>query len=787
MLIFQEFHPPLKTGGIAMLKNFKISKKLLVGFVTILIITTFLGAFGLYELSLVKNETNKITTNWLPAVYAISDMNTNTSDFRIQEYRHILTYTDNGMDEVERDMKSLLSTFNKHKVFYETTISQDEERRLWESMNKNWDNYLLEHEKLMKVSRKNLTDSARKMMSESKKLFDDASSDLIKLVELNNRGGQDATISVNSVFSSAFVYISVIILICIAIGILIATFTARLISSGIIKIKKAAQEIAEGDFSGKLSIDSEDEIGELAKSFQQMKQALGLLIEDTNMLVDNAVQGKLTVRADTSRHYGEYKKIIKGVNSTLDSVVNPLNVAAKYIDQISKGNIPAKIEETYFGDFNFIKTNLNQCIDAINLLIEDTNMLSVAAIEGKLGARANAQKHTGDYRKIVEGVNNTLDAVVGPLNVAADYVAKISIGEIPPVITQHYNGEFNQIKNNLNLLIGALSQIIEKAKLVAKGDLTIVMSKRSDKDELIQALIEMVDAIAYVVAQVQNAADNVASGSVEMSATTEQLTQGASEQASAAEEVSSSMDQMVANINQNSDNAQQTERIALKAATDIQQSSKAVEQTVVSMKNIADKISVVSEIANKIDLLAINAAIEAARAGEHGKGFAVVAGEVRKLAERSQTAAIQINEMSKSSVVIAEKSGILLAELVPDIQKTARLVQEIAASSIEQNSGASQVNNAIQQLNQVTQQNAASAEELSTNAEELSSMAESLKETISFFKTNQQKDQESKQNRPSSFKKTSKIAHINLSNEKNRGVKLNLDQRKPRENDYESF
>jgi len=772
-----------------MLKNFKISKKLLVGFATILIITTFLGIFGLYELSLVKNETNKITTNWLPAVYAISDMNTNSSDFRIQEYRHILTYTDEGMDEVERDMKSLLATFNKHKAFYETTISLDEERRLWESMNKNWDNYLLEHEKLMKVSRKNLTDSARKMITESRKLFDDASSDLIKLVQMNNKGGEDATLSVNSVFSSAFVYITVIILISIIIGIFIAIFTARLISSGVVKIKQAAQEIADGDFSGKLTIDSEDEIGELAKSFSQMKSALGLLIEDTNMLVDNAVQGKLAVRADTSRHKGEYKKIIKGVNSTLDSVVNPLNVAAKYIDQISKGNMPAKIEETYYGDFNQIKTNLNQCIEAINLLIEDANMLSAAAVEGKLTTRANAQKHKGDYRKIVEGVNNTLDAVVDPLNVAAEYIAKISIGEIPPIITQHYNGEFNLIKNNLNLLIKALTQIIEKAKLVAKGDLTIEMNKRSDKDELIQALIEMVNAIAYVVSEVQNAADNVAAGSMQMSATTEQLTQGASEQASAAEEVSSLMDEMVANINQNSDNAQQTERIAIKAANDIQQSSKAVEQTVVSMKNIADKISVVSEIANKIDLLAINAAIEAARAGEHGKGFAVVAGEVRKLAERSQAAAIQINEMSKSSVVIAEKSGILLSELVPDIQKTARLVQEIAASGIEQNSGASQVNNAIQQLNQVTQQNAASAEELSTSTEELSGMAESLKETISFFKTNVEKNEgfrESKHQTPN-FKKKPTIAHINLAQNKPKGIKLNMDQKKTNESDYESF
>jgi len=547
------------------------------------------------------------------------------------------------------------------------------------------------------------------------------------------------------------------------------------------------ERISKGEIPNKITDSYNGDFNLIKNNLNQCIDAVNLLISDAAMLAKAAVDGKLATRADSSKHWGDFKRIVEGVNSTLDSVIEPLNVAANYVDRISKGDIPSKITASYNGDFNQIKNNLNQCIDAVNLLVSDANMLSKAAVDGKLATRADATKHWGDFKKIVEGVNDTLDAVIGPLNVAAEYVAKISIGELPPVITQHYNGDFNNIKKNLNILIEALSQIIEKAKLVAKGDLTVELSKRSEKDELIQALIEMVRAIAYVVTEVQNAADNVAQGSMEMSSTTEQMTQGASEQASASEEVSSSMDEMVANINQNSDNALQTERIALKAAKDIQQSSKAVEQTAASMKNIADKITVVSEIASKIDLLAINAAIEAARAGEHGKGFAVVAGEVRKLAERSQLAAVQINEVSKSSVIIAEKSGELLADLVPDIQKTAKLVQEIAASSVEQNTGAAQVNNAIQQLNQVTQQNAASAEELSTSSEELSGMAEQLKEAISFFKTNQEKNQTYKTGKQTNIRKNTKISHINLNTEKLKGVKLNLEQKKGDENEYESF
>jgi methyl-accepting chemotaxis protein len=194
------------------------------------------------------------------------------------------------------------------------------------------------------------------------------------------------------------------------------------------------------------------------------------------------------------------------------------------------------------------------------------------------------------------------------------------------------------------------------------------------------------------------------------------------------------MEQMAANIQQNTDNAQQTEKIALQASEDIREGNQAVNQTVESMKTIAEKITIIGEIARQTNLLALNAAVEAARAGEHGKGFAVVAAEVRKLAERSQIAANEIDGLSKTSVAIAEKSGKLLEQIVPNIQKTSRLVQEITASSIEQNTGADQVNSAVQQLSQVIQQNAAASEEMASSSEELSSQAEQLQEAISFFK-----------------------------------------------------
>ena len=281
-----------------------------------------------------------------------------------------------------------------------------------------------------------------------------------------------------------------------------------------------------------------------------------------------------------------------------------------------------------------------------------------------------------------------------------------------------------------------LSEAVAVSNKIADGDLNVAIEVNSQDEtgQLLTAMTNMVERLKQVVSDVKNAADNVASGSQQLSSGAEQMSQGTTEQAASAEEASSSVEEMNATIRQNADNASQTEKIALKSSSDAQESGKAVSETVGAMKEIAAKISIIEEIARQTNLLALNAAIEAARAGEHGKGFAVVASEVRKLAERSQTAAGEISHLSASSVEVAEKAGQMLAKLVPDIQKTAELVQEISAASKEQTSGADQINSAIQQLNQVIQQNAGAAEEMSSTAEELSSQAEQLQGTISFFK-----------------------------------------------------
>lgn len=284
-----------------------------------------------------------------------------------------------------------------------------------------------------------------------------------------------------------------------------------------------------------------------------------------------------------------------------------------------------------------------------------------------------------------------------------------------------------------------IEEAIELTRQLAQGNLAarIETRYRDEIGELAGSLEIMVQKLNEIMGQVRAASDNIASASDQISGTAQQMSSGANQQASAAEEVSSSMEQMAANIQQNTDNARQTESIAVLSAGGVEESSKTSELAVIAMKEIAEKITIIGEISRQTNILALNAAVEAARAGEFGRGFAVVAAEVRKLAERSQAAASEIDQLSKDGVNVSVEAGEKLRAIVPEIQKTTHLVQEITAASIEQNSGAGQVNSAIQQLNDITQQNAAASEEMATSSEELASQAEQLLEMISYFKLNE--------------------------------------------------
>ncbi len=360
----------------------------------------------------------------------------------------------------------------------------------------------------------------------------------------------------------------------------------------------------------------------------------------------------------------------------------------------------------------------------------ETKFSNVVSLDQKMrNARANLSANN-----IVE-IENIIDPIIDQLEIDGDAAVqsgqiKILIAIIIAVVVSFFSSYF-LIKN----ITGSMSSISKVVTKVSSGNLNVTIDADRDDEtgQLLRHIKEMVDKLRDIVSTVVDSSNNIANASMELSKSSQLMSDGASEQASSAEEVSSSMEEMAANIDQNTANSKQTEQIAIGGANNIIESNHLVSKTLDSMKSITQRISIIGEISRQTNLLALNAAVEAARAGEYGKGFAVVAAEIRRLAERSQTAASEIDEESLLGVETAQASGDMLSSIVPEIQKTADLVKDITSASIEQNNGADQINSAVQNLNQIVQQNAAVAEEMAANSQELYSQAELLLQAISFF------------------------------------------------------
>ena len=323
--------------------------------------------------------------------------------------------------------------------------------------------------------------------------------------------------------------------------------------------------------------------------------------------------------------------------------------------------------------------------------------------------------------------------IARPLSEAVSAADRLSQGDTSIRFGVVHKDETGKLLTAMQRVVESMTQMAGAAASIAGGDLNVSITPRSDKDTLGKALADMAGKLRGIIAEVREGAGSLAMASSQVSAASQSLSQGTSEQAASVEEMSASLEQMSVAILKSSDSSRQMEQMATKSASDAGESGKAVGETVRAMRSIAERISIVEEIAYRTNLLALNAAIEAARAGDHGRGFAVVASEVRKLAERSQEAAKEIRGFAASSIEVAERSGKLLADLVPVSEATASLVREVAISSNEQSTSVSSIGKVVGHVDQVTQRNASAAEELASTAEELASQAEALDQLMRFF------------------------------------------------------
>jgi methyl-accepting chemotaxis protein len=466
--------------------------------------------------------------------------------------------------------------------------------------------------------------------------------------------------------------------------------------------------ISRGEIPPRITQEQRGEFNTLKENLNLCIDAVNLLVTDVHGLARAGVEGRLSTRADAARHQGDFRKVVEGVNQTLDAVTGPLGEAAGYIDQISKGRIPPKITASYAGDFNSIKENLNRCIEAVNRLVLDAGTLAAAGVEGRLSTRADAARHEGDFRKVVEGVNQTLDAVTLPVQEAAQALEKLAQRDLRARVAGRFQGDHARIKDAVNGTAQALHDALR---------------------------------------QVAGAVDQVSSAATQIAASSQAVASGASEQAASLQETTSQLESVGAMTKQAADNAQLANTLAQAArgAADEGAASVGLMQGVMgkiraSAEGTSQIIRDINDIAFQTNLLALNAAVEAARAGEAGRGFAVVAEEVRSLALRSKEAAQKTEALIKESVHQAGEGEVTsrqvagkLGEIVSGISKVSDVVSEIATAAREQAAGIRQVSQAVEEMDKVTQQNAASAEQSSSAASELSGQSEELASMVGAF------------------------------------------------------
>jgi methyl-accepting chemotaxis protein len=776
--------------------NIRIGPKLVIGFLIVACITLAIGVTGIYNIKKINELDNQLyekMTVPLGDLVVIAEsyhkISGNVRDVINAENEPQVQSFESNIEQSSNEINEKLDSF-------EATIMTEDESILVDNIRKYMGQYDAVIAEIIQLKRAGNLDRALNLeRGEVTRIKYDLETNLGRLIDLKVELAQKVALDNDAQGRSATMLSIAIIAIGVIISILLGVFISSSIKKPLDKLRLVADKLAIGDINVYLDEPTKDEIGDLTRSFGLMadnvikqaeiaerivqgdlsidvvpsseKDLLGKslrsvvatlrgLVDETKMLTVAAANGELDTRGNADAFEGGFKDIIDGINTTLDGITKPLSISLEAINKLAMGEEIDALENRFEGQYSILIDNINMVRNSIRTLTLETVKLTEAAAEGQLSYRADTSKLIGGYGMIVNGINRALDSVIAPIQEASGVLQEMAKGNLNVRMEGDYKGDNAELKEAINStiegLLGYINEISNALVEIGEGNLDIIISDDFEGNfvEIRDSLVNIIESLNEMMGEINEAANQVATGSVQVSDGSQALSQGSTEQASSLEELTASIHEIAEQTKRNALNANETDeyaRLALKKASEGNQQMvemlQAMQAINESSQNISKIIKVIDDIAFQTNILALNAAVEAARAGQHGKGFAVVAEEVRTLAARSATAANETTGLIEGSIdkvkvgtKIANDTAEALSEILEEIEKAASLAKEIANASNEQATGISQIDKGIEQVSQVVQNNSATAEESAAASEELSSQAELLKQLVARFKLN---------------------------------------------------
>jgi methyl-accepting chemotaxis protein len=744
-----------KAKGELKMKNLKISTKLIIAFLVILVGTASIGIYGVFSISSIASSGKLMYTNDLLAISSVADLTEDFYTLRVGVLKAAYEdFTQDGAASLQKTADDASVKLDSGFDEYAKTITDKQDEANLATLKSLFQDY--EKQVAQVIAIVQASDSTKlKVQLTSTAAVAQKVEDQLNVMQVSEKDSAKAAMDSNDQLDTMSTWIMIAIMAVVSlIGILLAVIVAKGITKPVQQLVDASKKIAAGDMDVQLVVDSKDEMGVLAKSFEEMVASIRKLIEDVNMLADAAGNGQLSTRADTEQHQGDYRKVVAGFNKTLDVIMEPLDAVQQDLESLAKGERRDVLDaELYSGYFKGLVSDMAALRLTVRMLVNESTGLASSALEGDLRKRADSNKVQGLFRTILEGFNDTLDAVINPVNESAQVLSEVAKGNLSVRVEGDYRGDHAIIKDALNETIDSMNRYIQEISKILSAmaagnlDMEITADYKGDFVALKSSINHIIASLNEVLTEIRLTADQVSAGSDQVSAGNQAVSQGATEQASSIEELTVTMGHIAAQTNQNVETAKESKASAVRskqtaeeADTQMKEMLSSMEQINESSESISKIIKVIDDIAFQTNILALNAAVEAARAGAHGKGFAVVAEEVRSLAGRSANAAKETAELIEGSVKkigegakLADRTAEALKLIVQGAMEAEILEEKILSASEEQAAGIRQVSQGIEQMSMVVQTNSAAAQEGAAASQELSGQAVLLKEKIEMF------------------------------------------------------